>query len=143
MPLTNRPGDAVAPGSESRRVHVTLPAAASAFFDMNTRPVPVAAQSVPVSLRVRAIEARKAPRRSAPYTAGRPPIPESVRPVALRGPIRTKSPQAVLAPEVVNSGQLASRNAWLPAQSCVRQTLFEPWKIVPARAGFGSGMMGA
>src|SRR5882762_265754 len=143
MPPTNRPGDAVAPGSESRRMYLTLPAAASAFFDMNTRPAPVATQSVPVSLGVRAIEATKRPRRSAPYTGGARGLTESVRSVALAGPIWTKSPQAVLAPEVVNSGQLASRNAWLPAQSCVRQTLFEPWKIVPARAGFGSGMMGA
>jgi len=68
MPLTNRRENAVAPGSESRRVYLTLPAAASAFFDMNTRPVPVATQSVPVSLGVRAIEATKRPSRSAPYT---------------------------------------------------------------------------
>ena len=42
--------------------------------------------------------------------------------------MRTKSPQAGLLPAVVNSGQFASRKAWLPAQSWVRQTLKEPWK---------------
>src|SRR2546421_2775722 len=56
--------------------------------------------------------------------------------------MRTKSPHAGLAADVVNSGQFASRNAWSPPQSCVRQTLCEPWKIDPARDGFGSAMIG-
>ena len=49
---------------------------------------------------------------------------------------------AGFAADVVNSGQFASRNAWSPPQSCVRQTLNEPWKIEPAAAGFGSAMTG-
>src|SRR5215471_1587286 len=54
--------------------------------------------------------------------------------------MRTKSPQAGLAAEVVNSGQFASRDAWLPAQSWVLQTLTAPVKMVPALTG--SAMMG-
>ena len=50
---------------------------------------------------------------------------------------------AGLAPSVVNSGQFASRKAWSPPQSWVRQTLCEPSKIEPAVAGFGSAMIGA
>ena len=55
MPLTKRLGSAVADGSVSSRVYVTEPAAASAFFEMKTRPVFVAAHIVPVSLAVRSI----------------------------------------------------------------------------------------
>ena len=47
MPLIKRPG--LVASSESSRVYVTLAAAAFAFLEMNTRPVPVAALSVPVS----------------------------------------------------------------------------------------------
>src|SRR5258708_23480325 len=54
----------------------------------------------------------------------------------------TKSPQAGLDAEVVNSEQLASRKPRSPAQSCVRQTLNEPWKMVPPAAGFGSATTG-
>src|SRR5512133_1851359 len=103
---------------------------------MNTRPVFVAAQRVPVLLGARSTADTNAPARSAPYAA-------DVRSVAPAGPMRTKSPQVGLAPSVVNSGQFASRNAWSPPQSCVRQTLCEPSKIVPAAAGFGSAMIGA
>ena len=50
-----------------------------------------------------------------------------------------KSPQPGWTAEVVNSGQLASKEAWLPPQSCVRQTENDPWKIEPALAlGVGS-----
>ena len=59
------------------------------------------------------------------------------------GPIWTKSPQPACVPGVVNSGQFASRYAWFPPQSCVRQTLCEPWKIEPANAVVGSAMIGA
>jgi len=38
----------------------------------------------------------------------------------------TKSPQPGWAAEVVNSGQLASRYAWSPPQSWVRQTENDP-----------------
>jgi hypothetical protein len=58
IPVTNRPGSAVADGSVSSRVYVTDPAAASAFFEMKTRPVLVATHSVPVSLGARARAAR-------------------------------------------------------------------------------------
>src|SRR2546429_8940252 len=134
MPLTNRPGSAAADGGVSSRVQVPADGAASfAFFEMKPRPVVVAAHSVPVSLGVRARAATKPPAR-VPYAA-------AVRSVAPAGPIRTKSPQFGSVPEVVNSGQLASRKAWLPAQSRVRQTLWEPWKIVPALTG--SAMIGA
>ncbi len=55
MLLTKRPGAAVAPGSVSSRVHVTEPAVASAFLEMKTRPVFVAAHNVLVSLEARAM----------------------------------------------------------------------------------------
>src|SRR5689334_9848021 len=99
MLLTKRPGSFDA--SVSMRVHVTLPGAASAFFETNTRPVPVATHKVLVSPGARSIAATKAPARS-PYEA-------AVRSVAPAGPMRTKSPQAGFDAEVVNSGQLASR----------------------------------
>ena len=54
MLVMKRPGSFVALGNESMRVQVTLPAAASPFFVTKTRPVPVAAQIVPVSLGARA-----------------------------------------------------------------------------------------
>src|SRR6266542_2951666 len=111
MPDTNRFGSAVADGSVSSRVYVTDPAAASAFFEMKTRPVVVAAHRVPVSLGARSIAATK-PVARVPYEA-------AVRSVFPLGPIRTKSPQTGLVPDVVNSGQFASRNAWLPPQSWV------------------------
>jgi hypothetical protein len=57
-------------------------------------------------------------------------------------PMRTKSPQAGFADDVVNSEQLASRNDWSPPQSCVRRTDCEPEKIEPAKAVLGSGMSG-
>src|SRR5436190_14644142 len=103
---------------------------------MNTRPVFVDAHSVPVLLVARSTAETQQPPRSAPYAA-------DVRSVAPVGPMRTKSPQIGLSPAVVNSGQFASRNAWSPPQSCVRQTLCEPSKIEPAAAGFGSAMIGA
>src|SRR6185369_5589164 len=118
----------------SSRVNVTKPAAASAFFETKSRPVVVAAHNVPVSLGARSI--------AATFPPDRLPSDEAVRLVAPLGPIRTKSPQAGFAAEVVNSGQFASRNVWSPPQSCVRQTLFEPWNMVPAFAGFGSAVTG-
>src|SRR4051812_50224409 len=57
-------------------------------------------------------------------------------------PITTKSPQPAFVADVVNSGQFASSNAWLPPQSCVRQTENDPWKIDPAIAACGSAMIG-
>jgi hypothetical protein len=47
MPLTKRPGLFAA--SESSRVYVTLMFVVSAFFEINTRPVVVAAHKVAVS----------------------------------------------------------------------------------------------
>src|SRR5215475_5066743 len=126
MELTNRAGSFAA--DVSRRVHVTDDAVGSfALSEMNTRPVFVAAQSVPVLLGARSTAETNAPARSAPYAA-------EVRSVAPAGPMRTKSPQFGLALSVVYSEQLASRNARSPPQSCVRQTLCEPSKIDPATA---------
>ena len=104
-------------------MYVTLAAAASAFFEMKTRPVVVAAHIVPVSL-PRSIAATLPPERLVPRKSV---AFDAVRLVLPAGPICTKSPHVGLAAEVVNSGQFASRNAWLPPQSWVRQTLFEPW----------------
>ena len=95
----------MAEGSVSSRVYVTEPAAASAFVEINTRPVVVATHIVPVSLAVRAIAATKPPARVVP------PLVVTVRSVSPAGPIWTKSPQPGCVPDVVNSGQFASRVA--------------------------------
>src|SRR6266545_4143161 len=86
----------------SIRVQITELAAASALSEMKTRPVPVAAQTVPVLPGARSIAATAPNNRSKPYAM-------KVRSVAPGGPIGTKSPQAGLAADVVNSGQFASR----------------------------------
>src|SRR5438477_12485341 len=108
MPLTNRPGSAVADVSVSSRVYVTEPAAASAFFEMNTRPAVVAAQRVPVSLGARSTAATLPPERSAAEEV-------AVRRAGARGglapPTSRKSAQPGWLPGVVNSGELASRSA--------------------------------
>src|SRR5919204_2930737 len=104
MLLTKRFGSAVADGSVSSGGYVTEPAAAFAFFEMKTRPVFVATHSVPVSLGVRSTAATRPPARL-PYDA-------AVRSVLPAGPMRTKSPHAGFDPEVVNSGQFASRYSW-------------------------------
>ena len=119
---------------------MTLVFVVSAFFEIKTRP----ALSLPTKLPCQKCRARP-PRRFRRHESfrGSRSAALAVRFVAPAGPMRTKSPQAGFAPEVVNSGQLASRNAWLPAQSWVRQTLREPWKIVPAADGIGSAIIGA
>src|SRR5262245_65417702 len=62
MLVTNRLG---VTASSSSRVHVTeLAGSASAFFEMKTRPVVVAAQAVEVSPVVRSIAAAAGPARS-------------------------------------------------------------------------------
>src|SRR6266542_7146338 len=100
MLLTKRPGSFVA--RPSRRTNVTLLAgSASAFVEMKTRSVVVAAQSVLVSPRVRASAATLPPDRSPRAEVARVEVSSF-----------TQSPQAGLAAEVVNSGQFASRNAW-------------------------------
>jgi len=113
---------------------------------MNTRPALVAAHTVPVFCGARAIHATAPPMRVMPYTGGWGGFcvtgVVSVRSVAFGGPIRTKLPQPGCPAKVVNSGQLASRYVGSPPQSCVRQTENDPWKIEPARAGFGSAMIG-
>src|ERR1700674_2839821 len=136
MAVGNRPGELAAVWSIL--VKTTEEAAALALSEMNTRPAPVATQRVPTSVAAveRAMNATAPPARVPPYVA------ELLRLVRPGGPMRTKSPHAVLAAEVVNSGQLASRKAWLPAQSWVRQTLYEPWKMVPPFAELGSAMIG-
>src|SRR5215203_4257195 len=139
MPDTKRPGSAVADGRGSGRVYVTEPAASFAFFEMKTRPVVVATHIVPLSVAVRSIAATKPPLRGVSAFVYAAPV----RSVAPSGPMRTKSPQPAFVPDVVNSGQLASRYAWSPPQSWVRQTDCEPSKIDPAFAGFGSAMIGA
>src|ERR1700674_5486571 len=121
---------------------MTDPARSFPFAEMKTRPAPVAAQSVPVSFALRAITETAPPRRSSPYTPGSGKLRVSVRAVAPVGPIRTKSPQAVLAAEVVNSGQIASSYSRSPPQPCVCHTLNEPWNIEPAFEAFGSAITG-
>ena len=106
----------------SSRVQTTEDAVAFPLSETNRRPVFVETQIVPVLLGVRAMRETKPPSLSAPYAA-------DVRSVAPAGPMRTKSPQVGVAALVVNSGQFASRKSRSPPQSCVRQTLCEPWKI--------------
>ena len=135
MLVGNRSGAETAPGRLSIRVQTTALAGASALVETNTRPAPVAAHSVLVLVATRSITATAPPRRVTPYA-----VPLKL--VAPVGPIRTKSPQAGSAAEVVNSAQFASRYARGPPQSCVRQTLHDPWKIVPPLDGCGSLMIG-
>src|SRR5690349_2349569 len=98
---------------------------------MNTRPVPVATHSVPPFL-ARVIAATAPPRRSAPYAGVGEGEGEgwrdgvSVRSVAPAGPSGTKSPQVGGTDTNVKSLQFASRKAWSPPQSWVRQTLCDP-----------------
>src|SRR5437762_14233593 len=126
MPLTNRFGSTL--DEESRRSQTTEPAAASALLEKNTRPVDVAAHIVLESVELRTTAATVPPERS--------PHSEEVSCVdGTPSPILTKSPQAGSEPEVVNSGQVVSRYAWLPPQSCVLHTLCSPTKIVPATTG--------
>src|SRR5436189_4257595 len=126
IPLTNRFGSTLE--EESRRSQTTEPAAASALLEKNTRPVDVAAHIVLESVELRATCAT-VPRERSPHRA-------DVRSVeGTPFPILTKSPQSGSSPGVVNSGQFASRNAWLPPQSTVRHTLCSPTKIVPATNG--------
>src|SRR3954452_24015496 len=112
---TNRPGSTVE--VVSMRVNVTDAAGASELSEMNTRPLPVATQSVPVLLGARSI----APTSPVPAagTPARSPYDAAVRSVAPAGPMRTKSPHVGLAAEVVNSGQFASRKSRSPPQSWV------------------------
>src|ERR1700674_986385 len=129
----NRPGLFAA--SWSIRFQTTAEAEiASELSEMNTRPVPVAAHSVLVSVGVRSIAATALPAR----------LPQAADVSRLDGapPMGTKSPQFGSLEDVVNSGQFASRYSRLPAQSCVRQTLKEPWKMVPQFAGCGSPVTG-
>src|SRR5216683_4364500 len=108
MPLTNRFGSTV--DDESRRSQTTEAAAASALLEKNTRPVDVAAHIVLESVELRTTAAPVPPERS----------PHSEEVSCVDGtplPIITKSPQSGSEPEVVNSGQFNSRNAWLPPQS--------------------------
>src|SRR5690349_7345064 len=100
----------------STRFQTTAFAAALALSVMNTRPVMVAAQRVPVFWAVRCNQATAPPARLAPHAA------EFNCVEGTPFPILTKSPQPGLVEEAVNSGQLASRNAWFPPQSCVRHT---------------------
>src|SRR5262245_9771876 len=102
---------------------------------MNTRPVLVAAHIPPVFCGALAIQATAPPARD-PH----PPAVSCVDGTPL--PIGTKLPQPGWPANVVNSGQLASRYAGSPPQSCVRQTEKVPWKIEPAVDGFGSAMTG-
>src|ERR1700736_2263108 len=106
----------------------------SELSETNTRPAPVAAHRVLVSVGVRSIAATALPDRS-PHSA-------DVSRVDGAPPMGTKSPHVGSAAEVVKSGQVASRNSRLPPQSGVRQTLKEPWKMVPQFAGCGSPVTG-
>src|SRR5256884_977805 len=131
MPLTNRFGSTLE--EESRRSQTTEPAAASALPEKNTRPVDVAAHIVLESVELRATAATVPSERS-PHSA------EVSCVDGMPSPMMTKSPHPGWFPAVVNSGQFASRNAWLPPQCFVRHTLCSPTKIVPATNG--SAMIG-
>ncbi len=61
--LINRPGSFI---TGSTRFHTTEPAAAFALSETNTRPAPVATQTVPVLLGVRWIQATAVPGRVFP-----------------------------------------------------------------------------
>ena len=137
--MTNRLGSFVADVSSRVQTSPTPPAR-SALSEMNTRPVPVAAHSVPVLLGARSIAATAPPR---PVGAVRRAGQVAVVFAPRRSPMLDEvTAVRVVAADVVNSGQFASRNAWSPPQSCVRHTWNEPWKIEPAAAGFGSAMIG-
>src|SRR5437879_2619239 len=103
----NRFGSFVA--RESSRFQTTDDAEGSfPLSEMKSRPVPVAAQSVPVLLGARSIAATKQPVVAAGSWHARSPqnaLPRS----EFAPPMRTKSPQAGLLDAVVNSGQFASR----------------------------------
>jgi len=90
----------------SIRVNVTSAFGASAFFEMKTRPVVVAAQSVFVSELILAKAATLPPERVVPRKSV--PLP-TVSLVSPGGPIATKSPQAGFAEDVVNTLQFASK----------------------------------
>ena len=64
MPVMKRPGEGIA--VLSIRVQTTVAAGAFTFVEVNTRPVEVAAQAVPVSAALRAIAAMQQPVRVAP-----------------------------------------------------------------------------
>src|SRR2546426_12740949 len=119
----------------SSRFQCTEDALAFALSVTKRRPPVVDAHIVPASCGARAIHETAPPAR----------LPHAADVSCVEGtpsPMMTKSPQPGCVAEVVNSGQLASRNAWSPPQSWVRQTENEPWKIEPACAGFGSEMIG-
>src|SRR3954470_20350143 len=103
----------------SRRTQCTAFAASFALSVMKTRPAEVAAHSVPVFCEARVSQATAPPAR-VPHAA----FWRSVE--GTPSPIRTKSPHPGWVADVVNSWQFASRYAWSPPQSCVRQTENEP-----------------
>ena len=129
MPLMKRPGVV----GRSIREYVTEPAAALAFFETKRRPVPVAAHSVPVSLAARSIATTLS-------------LHGSRRRAAVRSVAPAADPLEVAAARVGGRrrelGAVGLQEGGIPPQSWVRQTLWEPWKIEPAVAGFGSAITG-
>src|SRR5438445_508282 len=119
----------------SSRNQCTVAAGSLAWSVMNRRAPVVDAHSVPVSCGARAIQETAPPDRV-------PHVADVSRVEGMPSPMMTKSPQPGWTEEVVNSGQLASRVAWSPPQSCVRHTENEPSKMEPFCAGFGSAMIG-
>src|SRR5712692_6272164 len=106
MLVGTRPGEAP-PDWLSIRVQTTELAGSFPFVEMKTRPRVVPAQTVPVSAALREITTTAPPARAGAGTE----YAALVRSVAPAGPIWTKSPQPTWLEFVVNSGQLASRNA--------------------------------
>src|SRR6266480_661746 len=122
MLLIGRFGEFVS--SESRRVNVTaLAGAASAFFEMNRRPVVVEAQSVELSLEVRLIQPTAPPLRA-------PRVDE----VSVAPSRSSQSPHCTVK-SPVNSLQCWSRYACDPPSSFVRHTWVKPANMVPCTAG--------
>src|SRR5436305_7967561 len=124
MPVTNRVG-VVAP---SRRVNVTDGAgSASAFFEMNRRPVDVAAHRVDASLGARSTAAAEPPAFDAPY------VVDVRRPAGDASPSFTQSPQSPFGSgpnHVLHSARNVARSRVPIPHVFVRQTWLRPAYIV-------------
>src|SRR5438309_8791169 len=113
----------------SSRFQCTEDALAFALSVTKRRPPVVDAHIVPASWGARLIQETNEERPVAAPSEREPHKADVRRVEGTPSPMMTKSPHPGLSAGVVNSGQLASRNAGAPPQSCVRQTENEPWKI--------------
>src|SRR3989440_10829930 len=106
----------------SSRNQCTAEARSLPLSVMKSRAPVVDAHNVPAFCGARAIHETAPPARV-------PHVADVSRVEGMPSPMMTKSPQPGWTEEVVNSGQLASRVAWSPPQSCVRHTENEPSKM--------------